>query len=177
MERALGSDKNRGFTLVELIVVILIVAIISGGTTVGFTVINNNNVKSAAERLTLTLGKTRQEAINRVDGSVWMKLYQDTEGTYYSSIIFRDGSVEKVLSIRKIGGSLLKLSVKKNDESIVYINTVASMNPAIITASEVLFHFKKSTGGIQEPFKDIYIEGSETKDIILIQETGRCFIN
>lgn len=168
--------QNTGFSLVELIVVILILGILATGTTVAVSVIYNANVKSAARNLTAMLEKTRQEAINRASGSVWLKLYMDSNKDYYASVIYNNGGTESELAKQKLGNSSLEISVKEESGNTTRVINPANAGALIPEVSELLFHFKKSTGGIVETYTDITITGSETKNIVLIRETGRCLI-
>lgn len=164
-EKRYTEKRNKGFTLIELIAVIVIVSIMSAGAIAGFSVYHNAKADSGAQKLVSLLEMTRQEAVNREDGSVWLKLYKDTDGDYYASLLYRDSSGDKELKNRKLGNSFLKVSVKNSSGAITYIDTTG-----------LNIHFKKSTGGIQENYTDIFIEGSKTEDIIVIKETGRCFL-
>ena len=175
MEKAFKRNKNAGYTLVELIVVIMIIAILASGTVVGFSAYYNSQVDSAAQKLVLALTKTRQESINRNEGSVRMELYQDSDGDHYAKIVFNNGSSDRILEEYKICGSLIKLSVINLADEITYISNTASIDPAVHTEQQIDFYFKKSTGGLIEDYKDIILEGSETIDIIIIRETGRSF--
>ncbi|GEM_PF-5415124 len=179
MEKIIKMKNNGGYTLVELIVVILIMAILATGSIIGFSVIRDSDVESSAKKLMLMLNRAEQEAVIREDGSISMRLYQETDDHYYATIRYYDGTEYTVIYRQEIAGSLLKVSVKEDNGTISstsYINRTASTDPAVITASEKLFYFKKSTGGLQEYYTDIYIEGSKTVDIVVIRETGRSFI-
>lgn len=175
MEKAFKTNKDAGYTLVELIVVIMIIGILASATVLGFSTYYNSQVDSAAEKLVIALTKTRQESINRNEGSVRMELYQDSNGGNYAKIVFHNGSSDQVLEEYKICGSLIKLSVKDLVDSITYLSYTASIDPTVHTAQEINFHFNKSTGGLIEEYKDIILEGSEIIDIIIIRETGRSF--
>jgi prepilin-type N-terminal cleavage/methylation domain-containing protein len=163
------QNKNAGFTLVELIIVVVIISILSAGTVIGVSAIYNANVDSASRKLVSILMGTRQEAILRENGSVRMELYQDTNGDYYAATFFRDALGDHELENHKIGNSFLKLKVQVTGSAQIVISQAAGV--------EASFHFEKSSGGLQENYSDIFVEGSQTKNIIIIKETERSFIN
>lgn len=175
MEKAFKMNKDAGYTLIELIVVIMIIGILASGAVVGLSAYYNSQTDSAAQKLILALSETRQESIIRNEGSVRMELYQDSVGDNFAKIIFHDGSSEQILEEYKICSSAIKLSVKDSADAKTYISYTMSTDPAVHTSERISFHFKKSTGGLMEDYKDLVLEGSETINIIIIRETGRCF--
>jgi len=166
MSKGFKQNKNAGYTLIEMIVVIVIIVILSSGAVVGFSAYYNSRIDSAAQKLVLALSQTRQETIIRADGSVRMELYLDSEGDCYAKVIYRKGGSDQVLQEYQICNSRIILSYKNTAD----ITTLLSNAPS----SKIIFNFKKSTGGLTENYKDLILEGSETKNIIIIRETGRC---
>lgn len=166
MEKALKVNKNAGYTLIEMVVVVVIIVVLSTGAVVGFSSYNNSRIDSAAQKLVLALSQARQEATIRADSSVRMELSQAAGGEVYAKVIYRSGGLDQVLEEYQICNARIKLSVKEGGTT-----TLLSDHPS----AKIEFNFKKSTGGLTENYSDLILEGSETRNIIIIKETGRCF--
>lgn len=174
----LGESKNkysdnRGFSLVELIVVVLIMAIISGGVITSVVVIHNADVNSAADKTVAVLNSARSYTISKADGSIWFELCKISGEGYYG-IVYQgdkiDPSHAEKLTSEKIGGETLAITVKKtNSDNTIQSITVTEDNP-------VEFNFVKASGSLKEDYCDILISGSKDKNIVVIKETGRFFV-
>lgn len=81
------KSKNRGFTLIELIVVIAVMTILLGIAIPSLNSILGFRVNRAANSIASALDKTRTEAMNRLVGE--MKLEKRVDGYYISYYLDR----------------------------------------------------------------------------------------
>lgn len=195
--------KNRGFTLVEMIVVVSIFAILLGIMIPSLNSILGFRVQRATESIATALDQTKIEASGRLVGA--MKLEKRSDG-YYISYILDRGKVGDKDNIKtneneeKIAPSKTSISYYiKNSSEEKYLT---DENPSIVItydrASGAFLPLMKTKTGEWEEFKvlnavqneDSYLSsmqldgnqycskiiikgGSRTRTITLIPETGK----
>ena len=162
--------NNKGFSMIELIVIVVIMAIVSGGALTSFLVVRNADVSAATDKLAYMLANTRKLSIAREEGTVKMAIEFDGS-TYYARIYYTENGTDWTEhSEEKLGGSSLKFTIEREGEGVHGSPIVMSE----LHNNEVEFNFKKSNGSLNEKYKKIIIEGSKTRNITVIRETGRC---
>ncbi len=129
--------KNRGFSLIELIVVIAIMAV---ALTVGgyaLSAISLANAKNCATEIKTSLEKTRMQACSTDKGTTHatLSLYRDSNGK-----VVIDKSYEG--TTKEIGGRAVKVEYRMKGDGTDYI-------PLGTTA--ITFGFNRSTGGFTDP--------------------------
>ena len=151
------KGKNKGFSLVELIVVIAIMAIGVTVTSYSLTTISLANAKECASEIKASLEAVRMETCRKESGSApTVKFYRDSDG---SVMMQESGS-----SAKKIGSSTVAVSYKKADGSYEDLGTTA-----------LEYSFNRSTGAFTlMPGSEIKVSSGGREYIITCYEkTGK----
>ena len=166
---------NKGFSLIELIVIVMIVGILSATAVVGFSKMHDSDVTAARNNIVSMLTNARTTSIAKVDNTIWFEITVDGDGDCYGTLYEGtklttsppyDNKSATVLFNDKIGDDSLSISVKAADGTVSVLGSTAP----------ITFEFDKSTGAMVQNFTDVTVKGSSlSKNIIVIQETGRCF--
>ena len=123
--------KNRGFSLIELIVVIAIMAVALAVGGYALNAISLANAKNCATEIKTSLEKTRSLACS-TDGDETMSLYRSSSGKVV---------IEKEGTTKEIGGKSVKVEYRVKD---------GDYQPIGSQANRLTFGFNRSTGGFNE---------------------------
>ncbi|MBR5178197.1 MAG: prepilin-type N-terminal cleavage/methylation domain-containing protein [Lachnospiraceae bacterium] len=188
MRKKIRGDNN-GFSLVELIVAVLILGILSGIAVAGFSSVHNARVSTAAQTVMNAMKQARTRAMGKKEAtslgsaSVFVEFFEKN-GYYYVDIV-DDGTV---ISDDKICSDILKLKFSIHTDT-----TGSEFEPhdgSSATNYKIRFYYEKGTGAITStalewggetkfgPCDNLEIEGtSETKNLIIVPVTGRCYLD
>jgi prepilin-type N-terminal cleavage/methylation domain-containing protein len=138
--------KNRGFTLIELIVVMAIAGIVAIGTMVGYHLIDSGSARSTVERINAMLDYVRLENMSKSE-PYYLDIVQE-EGDYYLKVekVFPTGSSQTVLKEKmplKKGG---EITFQNNTEDIQYLVSSESVEGRDVR-EKLEVGFSKNTGG------------------------------
>lgn len=159
MRKERKKRNQQGMTLIELVVVILIMGILSAASVAGIGYVNSMNATSAAEKVASLLNRTRVLSIS-AEGSVTLVLSQN--GNSYYGKIMRGGTEEESV---KLGTTNLDIKVLEG----------ATLKPLDSVTCSI--SFKKENGAFDScPYSAIVVEGTKTKTVRLVQNTGRCYV-
>ncbi len=133
------KKKNRGFTLIEMIVVVSVFAILLGILVPSLNSILGFRVQRAANSIAAALDQTKTEASNRLVGE--MKLEKRSDGYYISYILDRG----------KVNGQE-NIKTNENEEKIAPSGTQISYvingtEQSIDEGSGIVITFDRATGG------------------------------
>lgn len=151
------GNKNKGFTLIELIVVISIFVILLGILEPSVSSVFGFRAQKAANSIAASLDRTKSEAMNRLVGE--MKLERKSDGFYISYILHKGKSYEvKETQAEKIALASAQISYK-TDENGEEIPLNTEGNSLIIT-------FNRETGGFR-PLQSSAVTSEEVSTAVV----------
>ncbi|MBE5938536.1 MAG: prepilin-type N-terminal cleavage/methylation domain-containing protein [Lachnospiraceae bacterium] len=156
--------NNKGVSLVELIVVVLIMSILVSGAVMSVMIIHDANVGAASDKLEAMLSSTRKTSIAREADTVKLRLQIESDKCYAVVYLKNESGEWEEADREKLGSTDIVYKVIKTD----------GLELTVSESSAVEFSFMKSNGSLKEDYKQIVLEGSKTKTITVIKETGRC---
>ena len=128
------TNKNKGFSLVEIIVVIALMAIVTGASMSIFSWIRTHRVEKLTENISDCINDVRTSQLSK-DGSYYLKIIKD--GEEYKGRIFKAGTLVKEKVIGSVG-------------IIEVIEEVSSTKRKVTAQDYIQIEFDKSTGGIYQ---------------------------
>lgn len=165
--------KNKGFSIVEIIIVIALMAVVSGVFVLSLNVQYSASTNKCAEQINSLLEKTRITTMSKKDIH-YLVIYQDTNDHYYASI------TKDVLAPTEpvdLGSARIAIfyDIKDDITGAVTEYEVSTSNPLTIT-------FDQSSGSFVEYAPNQYVDrisikGSKDGDAVtLSSSTGRHYV-
>ncbi|MBO4678769.1 MAG: prepilin-type N-terminal cleavage/methylation domain-containing protein [Lachnospiraceae bacterium] len=106
------DNKNRGFSLIELIIIIAILGIVSVGSVVGLSMINGKPADQCARSLKMALTNHRLSTMGK--DTAYMEIYMESDGTIWvHERLETTNSSETVDNRTKLCGSGVDFTVHK----------------------------------------------------------------
>lgn len=165
-------QKNKGFTLVEMVITVAIFAILLGILVPSLNSILGFRAQRAANSIASALDKTKIEASNRLVGE--MKLEKLDDG-YYISYYFDRGKVDSESNVEQDQAEKIALA-----RTLISYVTDDNETHQMKTGDSIVLTYDRATGGflpLQETTwtqKAILAELDAGKDIPLIREGSYC---
>lgn len=164
-----NEKRNRGFSLIEVIVIVLILGIVSTIAVLSVGYAYGSSANRTANKLSSLLDLTRTQTMAMVDGSMILRLSKESNGKTYAITIQKS----------KIGGVETKQELSKeelcNSGLDVYIQT-GTTETKLEGGSFVDLTFKKNTGAFTSGITQIRFQGSKNAYVIIVKETGRNYV-
>ena len=161
--------KNKGFSLIELIVVIAIMSILVAIVTLGVGAISGSKVKECAKGIEAVLNKARVSSMGKDE--VTAKIYVGDDGAYYVDLITKiNGSTD--VQTKRVGKSELVLLYSLKDDY---------SNPQVLKQKgKINISFDRSSGELKADETGNYCQriwvqnkkGSVVWTITIYKETG-----
>lgn len=186
------KEKNKGYTLVELVVVVSIMAILLTIIVPNVSIIWSFRAKRAANSIAAALDKTKVEAMNRLVGE--MKLEKRSDGYYITYYLDRGKRAADISEedAEQIGPARLRISYTTEDEMVhelsegeplilTYDRDTGAFRPIqsdVVTQSQVNEYLEKNQD-IAFPDTGHYCTsiivsgGARSRVITLIKDTGK----
>ena len=164
------TSKNKGFSLIEIIVVVVILGITASIAVLSVSYAYGANSERCAQKLSAHLDATRIQSIGMVDGVVYLRIEKTGHG--YDAVI--------VNQTVNVDGTISEVIVSQDElcNSSLTISYVTGSNRYVIDSSYE-FQFVKSSGAFYfatDVVKELVIEGSQTTTLVLVKETGRNYL-
>ena len=176
-------EKNKGITLIELIVVIAILGILIGGIALSFNIVRSADIQGGTQALDATLEMTKNECMTRAEQS-FLVLYRssdsDNNGYYVGTTTKTKLATYTFQPERdnKICGAQVQIHVTLESGATIDVSNTA-----------VFFTFDRATGAFEYlytgdsassvgeyPTSITISNGSRTSTINCVQATGKHFI-
>jgi prepilin-type N-terminal cleavage/methylation domain-containing protein len=178
------NSKDKGYSLVELIIVISIMAVVGGVAALSISMVTNKKVTKCADEIASTLERARVLTLGKAQNDVEAVIYQDSATDNYMARIYQGGSI---VSERQLGTSQLTVTVCFDGaESGTALSAVSGKSPAkedpndglhvIFDRSSGAFVADTNTGG--KYFTQITVtNGKKTVNITAVGRTGKISTN
>lgn len=150
--------KNKGYTLIEMIIVITIMAVLSATTFVVMGVIKNAKRTSAVDKFDTQLSaclvqtKAVSKALNGTDRGLCMVIRKRTDGKYAlmtgyivnSSVVDKDGN-----ALNPNNDNACDAIMEKEISKIEYSPSATSQKASIATADQMIIQYVKTDGSLK----------------------------
>lgn len=159
------KNRNKGFSMMELIVVIAIIGLFTGLASIGLQYVQAGNVRSTAKTIDSNLTGLRLDTMRKADTPV-MYLYK--VGEDYYMLCTTDATVARD---------------RNNGTHIGNANTKITIDGTVLGNTEMKVKFKKSSGAFADDSdarSSILVERSKgngtSYKIVLVPDTGKHYI-
>ncbi len=145
------NHKNKGFTLMELLIVVAIMAIMTGLTIIAVSILATGDSKKASKNLLNELEALKVDTMS-IDGEWWAEVYINSSGTYTVDVIKKNNGESTVYETKTLGS---RLSISYHDNGVGNITKDLSVED-----TKLKIFYEKGSGKISSV--TIVENGAET---------------
>lgn len=181
------NNKNKGYSLIELVVVIAIMAILVGVFAISVSSLSGRKVNKCADEIVSTLERARVLTLGKEQNQVEFRLYYESTAKEYRAQIYQGGTL---VSDRVVGKEPIEIKVVFEGDTTKYdlkAQTIKGTAPYVTTGvgAEGLFLVFNRSSGAFEPgtntvgdtkdycSKIIISGGNRTIEITPVGRTGK----
>ena len=159
------KNRNKGFSMMELIVVIAIIGLFTGLASIGLQYVQAGNIRSTAKSIDSNLTKLRLDTMRKEEKPI-MYLYK--VGDDYYMLCTTDSSMARD---------------RNNGTHIGNSNTKITVDGSVLGSTEKKIKFKKGSGAFSDDSdarSSILVEKQDGKGtsykIVLVPDTGKHYM-
>lgn len=156
------NNRDKGYSLIELVVVIAIMAILVGVFAISVSSLSGRKVNKCADEIVTTLERARVLTLGKEQNQVEFRLYYDTTEKQYRAQIYQGGVV---VSDRVVGKDPIEISVTFEGDSTAYDLKTADIKGTAPYVSDpgnegLFLVFNRSSGAFEQGTTSV---GSDVK--------------
>ncbi len=165
------NNKNKGFSLVEMIVTVLIVAVLATSSALLYNIVQRRSYLKCAKNTVDALNVARQAAMVRELGSDSGLVIYYYNRNYYAQVVFFDAKEDKIEmrgNYNLGGGSLTFLygkhsvaadsKMNKNSHDITLLTKASEIKTYVDNGDILLIMFNKNNGAMKLKSTNPYID-------------------
>ena len=169
--------KNKGYSLLEVIVVIAILGVITGFLITSSGLLDGRRVKACADNISSLLEKVRMTNLGKDE--VILTIYEDAGNGIKADIVTKVKSKAEVTGSGGTGTERTVVEDLSNDNVEIHYSTdISGSSPVFLGTDKMYFNFSRNSGSIQSTtpagIRCILVrKGNAEKKIKIYAETGK----
>ena len=169
--------KNKGYSLLEVIVVIAILGVITGFLITSSGLLDGRRVKACADNISSLLEKVRMTNLGKDE--VTLTIYEDAGNGIKADIVTKVKSKAEVTGFGGAGTERTVVEDLGNDNVEIHYSTdISGSSPVFLGTDKMYFSFSRNSGSIQSTtpagIRCILVrKGNAEKKIKIYAETGK----
>lgn len=174
-------NKNKGFSLIELIVTIAVMSIVVLISVNLYGLIRNADTKSAAGNIDTMISSLRSKSLTK-NGEYKLCIEMDADKNYsvvlyeYKVVVPEDGLVWKIIESENLGKVTISVLDSAGNEAVIDADNILELKCSKSNGSFINSKYLKSDETDFEVTQIKIVKGNSMKRIKLVLLTGRHYI-